>query len=239
MSKTGIDWTDTATNINLEEALYFYTRNDYLIVNNLLEGNIDLIWEVAGLVIGDNIGVLKEHYAGERPPFDDKTVAWLKGRIWEEINEEAKTEILRIAKNDIANILGAMKPTQNKILVYRTVMADAGARRASATELTHSINDVIDFKYISSTSISPGWQESAGHEFYRYEITVPENGLVLELDYLHHNEKGEVLLPPMKCKVTNVRGSDNEKCRGIIELEYLGPIPVVGTGPSFNLFAQQ
>ncbi len=47
MSKTGIDWTGMATNASLEETLYFYTRNDYLIINNLLSGNIDFMWEAA------------------------------------------------------------------------------------------------------------------------------------------------------------------------------------------------
>jgi hypothetical protein len=69
--------------------------------------------------------------------------------------------------------------------------------------------------------------EDAGHEFYRLEITVPENGLVLELDRFDsfiRNEDGEVLLPPMKCKVMKIRKSDNINCRGIIEMEYLEKI---------------
>ena len=50
---------------------------------------------------------------------------------------------------------------------------------------------------------------------------------MLELDQFEcHNEDGEVLLPPMKCKVRNIRHSDNEKCKGIIELELLEQLPV-------------
>lgn len=118
MNQTGIDWTDAKPNIQLEETLYFYTRNDYLLINNLLVGNIDFMWDVANIVIDDNVGVLREHYNGERPPFDDKTIAWLKKRIWEKLDNKAKAEILEIAKSDIMNILNAMKPT--KIALHST-----------------------------------------------------------------------------------------------------------------------
>ena len=67
MNKTGIDWTDIKANIKLEKTLYFYTRNDFLIINNLLNGNSDLMWEVANVAINDNKVVLREHYNGERP----------------------------------------------------------------------------------------------------------------------------------------------------------------------------
>jgi len=226
MNKTGIDWADLAATDGLEETLYFYTRNDYLIINNLLNGNVDFIWEVvAEMVIGDNIGVLKEHYAGERPPFDDRTIGWLKRRIWEQIDDAARADILKIAKNDIANILNAMKPTKNDIVLYRTARIGDGFRPNCS--FVCCIGDVMDFKNISSTCVKPGWEENSGCEFYRYEITVPEGGLVLELDQFDcHNEDGEVLLSPMRCRVTNVRGSDNEKCKGVVELEYLERLSV-------------
>lgn len=232
MNKTGIDWTDTKANIGLEETLYFYTRNDYLIVNNLLNGNMDSLWEVAGIVIKDNMDVLREHYNGERPPFDDKTIAWLKGRIWENIDDEARAEILEIAKNDIMNILHAMKPTKNKITLYRVIIIDVdGFRRPYTKSLHHNVGDIVEFNHISSTSFSLGYEETTGREektgfeFYRYVVSVPENGLVLDL-YPLYQEK-EVLLPPMKCRITNVRhDKGNEKCKGIVEMEYIEEVPV-------------
>lgn len=30
----------------------------------------------------------------------------------------------------------------------------------------------------------------------------------------------------MKCRVTNVRSDDNEKCKGVVELVYLEKLPV-------------
>lgn len=232
MNKTGIDWIDTKTNTKLEETLYFYTRNDYLIINNLLNGNMDLLWEVANIVIKDNVGVLRQHYNGERPPFDDKTIAWLKNRIWEKLDNKAKAEILEIAKSDIMNILNAMKPTKNSITLYRIIIIDdSGSRRPYTKSLSHNIGDIVEFKHISSTCINSGYEnnmgseEKAGYEFYRYEIRIPENGFVLELNPLC--QENEVLLPPMKCKVTNIRcDSGNERCRGVIELKYMEKLPV-------------
>ncbi len=113
-----------------------------------------------------------------------------------------------------------MKETNHEIVLYRTIIIDDGSRRPYTKFLTHHINETVEFLNISSTSVNPGWEEGAGCEFYRYEITVPENGFVLELDELYHNEEGEVLLPPMRCRVTDIRSSDHARCRGIITFVY-------------------
>ena len=232
MNHSGIDWTDTKTNMELEETLYFYTRNDYLIINNLLNGNMDFMWEVADIVIKDNIGVLREHFNGERPPLDDKTVAWLKSRIWEKLDNKAKAEILEIAKHDIMNILNAMKPTKDEITLYRIIIIDDdGSRRPYTKSLRHNIGDIVEFKHILSTCIHPGYEETTGQEektgyaFYRYEIRIPKNGFVLDLNPLC--QENEVLLPPMRCRITNIRrDGGNEKCREIVELAYMEKLPV-------------
>lgn len=72
---------------------------------------------------------------------------------------------------------------------------------------------------------STGLEEKTDYEFYRYAIIIPENGFVLELEPLC--QENEVLLPPMKCKITNIRrDSGNEKCRGVVELNYMERLPV-------------
>ncbi len=232
MNQTGIDWTGTKANTKLEETLFFYTRNDYLIINNLLSGNMDFMWKVARIAIQDNIGVLREHFNGERPPLDDKTIARLKSRIWENLDNKEKAEMIEVAKNDIMNILDAMKPTKSDVTLYRIIIIDdEGSRRPYTKSLRHNVGDIVDFNHLSSTCIHPGYEdttgpeEKAGYEFYRYEINIPENGFVLELDPLC--EENEVILPPMKCRITNIRrDSGNEKCREIIEWEYIEKLPV-------------
>ncbi len=205
--------------MNLEETIFFYTRNDYLIINNLLCGNMNRLWEVAKIVNNDSKGVLKEHRDGKRT-LDEKSFERYQNRIYEKLDDEAKAKILKTARGDISNILGAMKPTKNKIVLYRNVRAD--------DVLSHyNLNDIVEFKIISSTSTVPS---NLDYDFYRYEITIPKNGLVLELgqfDSFVRNEDDEILLPPMKCKVKNTRNNDNNgNCKGIIELEYLEKLSV-------------
>ena len=204
--------------MDLEETIFFYTRNDYLIVNNLLCGNMDHLWQVAEIVNNDSKSVLKEHKSGERT-LDKKSVERYQNRIYEKLDDEAKVKILKIARNDISNILSAMKPTKNKIVLYRNVRIDDVLPR-------YNLNDIVEFKIISSTFTVPS---DPDYDFYRYEITIPKNGFVLKLDQFDsfvRNEDGEILLPPMKCKVKNTRNNNNEKCKGIIELEYLEKLPV-------------
>lgn len=204
--------------MNLEETIFFYTRNDYLIVNNLLCGNLDRLWQVAEIVNNDSKGVLKEHEDDERT-LDKKSIERYQNRIYEKLDDETKIKILKIAKNDISNILSAMEPINEAITLYRNVRA--------VDILSHqNINDIVEFKIISSTSSVPF---DSDYEFYRYEITIPKNALVLKLnqfDYFIRNEDNEILLPPMKCRVKNIRNIDIKNCMGVFELEYLENIPI-------------
>src|SRR3989338_3326453 len=196
--------------MDLEETIFFYTRNDYLIVNNLLCGDMNRLWQVAEIVNNDSKSVLKEHKSGERT-LDKKSVERYQNRIYEKLDDEAKIKILEIARNDISNILSAMKPTKNKIVLYRNVRIDDVLPR-------YNLEDIVEFKIISSTFTVPS---DPDYDFYRYEITIPKNGFILELDQFDsfvRNEDSEILLPPMKCKVKNTRNSNNENCKGIIEL---------------------
>lgn len=204
--------------MDLEETIFFYTRNDYLIVNNLLCGNMQRLWKVAEIVNNDSRGVLEEHKRGERT-LDEKSIERYQNRMYEKLDDTAKSKILRIAKNDISNILNAMKPIQEQVVVYRNVRIDDVLPH-------HDLNDMVEFKIISSTSIVPS---VPNHDYYRYEINIPKNGLVLELDRFDsfvRNEDGEILLPPMKCRINNWRNSDNGHCKGIIELEYLEKLSI-------------
>jgi hypothetical protein len=203
--------------MNIEETIFFYTRNDYLIINNLLCGNINRLWQAAEIANNDSKGVLKEHKDGKRT-LDKKSIKRYQSRIYKKLDDETKAKILKIARNDILNILGAMKPIKNKVVLYRNVRTD--------DVLPHyNLNDIVEFKIISSTFIVPS---DPDYDFYRYEITVPKNGFVLELDQFNsfvRNEDGEVLLPPMKCRIKNAH-NNNGICKGVIELEYLEKLPV-------------
>lgn len=221
----------------IEETVSFYTRNDFAIVNNLLIGNYDELWIYAELAYNDNRGIIAEYEKGVRRINGDYDVKWLnclKRRLIDNLDEQAKAGIIRTAKSDIENILGAMSPTSEKLSLFRTAWIDKkndgdGGYSYSREykSLQFNIGDVIEINTLSSFSLTPYREnDDVGSDFYRYEIIVPVGKNVLPLDkFITHNEDGEVLLPPMKCKVVGIRKADNVRCRSVVELEYLDQLP--------------
>ncbi len=127
--------------MNLEETIFFYTRNNYLIINNLLLGNMNQLWEVAEIVNNDSKGMLKEHEDGIRI-LDKKSIEKYQNRVYQKINEIEKAKVINIAKSDISNILCAMKPTENEIVVYRTVWHI----RFGDSIPHYNVDDIVEFK---------------------------------------------------------------------------------------------
>ncbi|XMB85352.1 hypothetical protein RJG79_07950 [Mycoplasmatota bacterium WC44] len=207
--------------MNIIDTIFFYTRNDYLIINSLLCNKIIQLWEVCELVNNDSIGVLKEHKDGIRT-LDTDSIKRYESRIYECLDDKAKDKIIKTAQSDIINILNVMVPTKQEILLYRTIWQ----ARIGDTFNENKINDIIEFKNISSTSTIP-YMEDAGRDFYRYEIIIPKNSKILELnqfDPFIRNEDNEVLTPPMKCRIINIYNNDNPKCKGIIKVECIEQI---------------
>lgn len=217
----------------IEKAVSFYTRNDFAILNNLLLGRYDSLWEYAQLAYQDNRGIIEEYEKGERTVSGDYDVKWLnclKERLIDELDDDAKKKIISNAKADISNILNAMMPSKEKLLLFRTAWInknyDGGDTYAYSREypaLNFSVGNSLEIQTISSFSLTPYREEDeVGSDFFRYELHIPEGGNVLPLDqFICHNEAGEVLLPPMKCKVLRIRSGENKRCRGIIELDYI------------------
>lgn len=216
----------------LEETISFYTRNDFAIINSLLVGNMNDLWKSALTAYKDNKGIIEEYKNGQRKIESDYDVKWLKilnKRLITDLDKSTKDKIIETARKDIYNILTAMHPIKNKILLYRTAWIDENNKMNNTYPYSHqyksiylTVNDIISIKTISSASLIPYREDEVDCNFYRYEITVPAGSNVLELDqFVCHNEDGEVLLPPMKCKVTGIHNSDKEKCKGIVEIEYI------------------
>ena len=222
----------------IEETISFYTRNDFAIINCLLADYMDDLWNSALVAYNDNRAILKEYEEGVRKitsSYDKKWIHILQKRLIGKIDDETKEKIIRIAQNDISNIFNAMHPAGETLKLYRTAWASNSMETAHVYPYAHQhqslfldIGTVAEIKIISSTSLTPYREDDEINcDFFRYEIMVPENGFVLKLDQFEcHNEEGEVLLPPMKCKVSNIHASDNKRCRGIIELEYIESLPM-------------
>lgn len=210
--------------MSLEETIFFYTRNDYLIINNLLCGNMNRFWEAAEIANHDSKGVLKEYEDGLRE-LDNESVLKYRKRIYEKLDDATKEKIIMNARGDIGNILRAVEPAERNLVLYRNIRtADALPR--------YNVNEAIAFPIISSTSIAPydASYNSKEKEFYRYEIHVSAKASILELDQFEpsiRNENGEILLPPMKCRVVNTRISNIDSCVGIAQLEYVENIPAL------------
>ncbi len=217
----------------LEESISFYTRNDFAIMNHLLIHNYDDLWAYAMPAYQDNQGILDEYRCGVRTVGSEYEVKWinsLQKRLVDGLNDTTKQIIVENAKRDISNILGAMSPASDDITLFRTAWIDEAAcsadqypysREYKALELKPDC--LVELGIISSFSLTPYREnDNVGSDFYRYEISVRCGQPVLELDqFITHNEDGEVLLPPMKCRVLDIRESEDARCKGIIRLEYL------------------
>jgi len=126
------------------------------------------------------------------------------------------------AKEDIKNILKLMQPSTKKITLYRNI-------RPNNILEQYSIGQILEFKSFVSTSINPsGTSYSKDKTFARYEITVPKGTpIIIASNYPEEmNEKDEIILHPIKCKITNVKKSNIENCPIIVELEFVNLIEV-------------
>ncbi|MCD7784638.1 MAG: GNAT family N-acetyltransferase [Oscillospiraceae bacterium] len=231
-----IDFRESFT--PLEESVSFYTRNDFAIMNSLLVGDFDAVYGWAGVAYGDNQGILDEYANDVRTvstDYDRKWINSLKKRLIGELDEDAKKLVVENAKSDLKNILTAMSPSGKELHLYRTAWINASrcpegkfsySREYLAIDLEEG--ETVDIKTVSSFSLTPyREEEDVGSEFYRYELTVPKGSPVLELDRFEtHNEDGEVLLPPMKCMVESITGSNIKNCRGIIKLRFESELEV-------------
>lgn len=221
----------------LEKTISFYTRNDSAILNSLLAGGLDQLWDCARLAYQDNQDIIDEYEHGVRHirgDYDVKWLACLKERLIGQLDDGAKQRIIATARADISNILNAMRPSEKQLSLFRTAWISEGhgtggtytySREYQSMELT--VGSVLEIKTITSCSLTPYREdEDVGSGFYRYEICVPAGKAVLPLDqFVCRNEQGEVLLPPMRCKVTGIRNGGNGRCRGIVGLEYMERLP--------------
>ena len=232
-------WDGTESFTPLEESVSFYTRNDYALMYRLMAGKEkeDGFWEDARLAYGDNRGILEEYENGTRRVESDYDVKWinaLKKRLIDDLDDAAKERIIRTAREDISRILGAMRPAEKDALLYRTVWVRKEEQDEKGFPFSPGVfrlprltgGEETDIVILSSFSRTP-YEEDRKTEsgFYRYELPVPAGMPVLELDPLiTHNEEGEVILPPMRCRVRGLRESSRPHCRCVVELEYREPL---------------
>jgi hypothetical protein len=176
---------------SLLETIFFWSRNDYLMICNLMRGDMDKVWQGAEISNADSKAVLREYETGIRTP-NQKAVKTYKKRVWEKLDEKTKVKIIKTAEKDIKNIMAAMTTAPNDMVLYRNV------RAADAPKV---LGGEIELNALASASIAPNPQEG----FILYEIQVPKGTKTLNLDQFDceiRNEDGEVILPPGKFKIS-------------------------------------
>lgn len=222
----------------VEKSVSFYTRNDFAILNCLLLGRYEELWDYAKLAYQDNRGILEEYGSGVRTvrgEYDLKWINALRERLIDRLDDETRARILDTARADIANLLAAIEPAAERLSLFRTAWIDnkygvqggyAWSREYKALDLTMGVE--VEIGTITSCSVAPYREdEDVGSDFWRYEIHVPQGKDILKLDqFICHNEEGEVLLPPMRCRVLYIRTGEKPRNRGIIGLEYAERLPV-------------
>jgi len=113
-----------------------------------------------------------------------------------------------------------MKPTEDEIVLYRKVQGNDILE-------CYEIGDIIEIEKFSSTFIKPGSFYHRGYKpktYCKYIITVPKGALILDLNRFKpeiRNESGEIILPPMKCAIKNVRMKISPMANGDWDFIYL------------------
>lgn len=207
-------------NKDTKESIYFYLGNYYLLVNSVMWGNFINIDKKMGIIISDGIGVMEEAKAmglekrwGLPTKEAKERFEAYKKRCPSNLTQEAKEQMLKIAQKDIVNILSAMKPLDEDLVLFRNVEKKF-AKSESAKEI-----DLLGLNSCSLNLHKPENEQYGSVDCVIYKIIVPKGTPALRLDKMPElrNEEDEVILPPIKCEVI-------EKQEDITTLKVLEPL---------------
>ena len=207
----------------IEESICFYTRNDYLLINDLLWGNSDNIEKVIKIIVENSKACMKEaeeigienRWRGGPERCHALYEAYQK-RTPKDLTANAKTKLIVQAKNDIENLFAAMQPCKTQMLLYRNLrLKDIQEYRINQPLKTLGFSSCSKEKYNKPYG--------KDHQFIRFNIHIPENTLMLDLDNYPdwNNEQGEVLLPPFTARTERVFKSETPDCLYEVELTLL------------------
>ena len=198
-----------------KETLWFYTTNDYLLINGLLWGENDkTIDKFIQIINDDGRSVMAE---AVEQGFD---VRWNcskeEGERLYKIhqkrfpiidNPNVKEKILEQARMDIANMMACMAPLETEMVLYRNIK----------TKFVNHLEEGMLLNYFgfSSCSLTPHVAENATYgasECTLVEIVVPVGTPAIRLDLLPdvQNEPDEIILAPVEFLVTKVDRERNK-----------------------------
>ena len=205
----------------LRECVWFYTGADYLLINAFLWKNKKALEPCLGIVWQNNLDVIRE--AEEEGP--EKRFASFgpdggmmlesyRRRTADALTDDAKKGMLEQAISDIRLLCDSMQPAREPVRLFRNMESAFCLKNAREGEQ-------IELLGLTSTSTT-GQQIDYGHDDYRkpaqiLRIDVPKGLPTLFLK----NEEHEVLLPPMRYRVT---GNDTSDGVPTVTLEALCPL---------------
>ena len=195
------------------ETLFFYTRNDYLIINNILLENYKTLDKYIKATRSDYEGMIEEMEISpaKRLGLNDDQLAneiflAYKKRY---ADSSDKQKAIKTAKNDINNLKSLLKPTDQKIILYRNI------RKKHLSDFLNK----KEYSYLAFSSCSdrPTNQiyglGNDEFDFIQLKITVPKNTPLIKVDdypsYIQ-NEEGEMILPPFSATIGNIRQVKNK-----------------------------
>ncbi|MBR4270729.1 MAG: hypothetical protein IKQ31_03540 [Clostridia bacterium] len=202
------------------ESLFFYTRNDYLIVNNLLLDNLANIEHLMQVVNQDYEWMIEEmkndpaKRLGLEKSLAEEVYKWYQQRYQTKIDVD---NTLSRAKEDIKNLQKLCVPTSQKKVLYRNI---------KSTHLSDFENKKVynypAFASCLNKSTDVIYSYGPKDKYIELVINVPQEFPIIDLDKLPEfvtNEEGEVILPPFSATIKSIKKSNQPKCVAVVELE--------------------
>lgn len=221
---------------HLEEALFFYTGADYLVINAFLWQNRSALDPCIDIVQQNNRGMIQEAVAatpskrfGVSEEDGEKILAAYRRRTFDPLNEQARRQIVRIAIDDIQTICRAMQPAAPETILYRNVDEHFFLK-------TPQIGQLVTLHGLTSTSTTGQEIDYGKNDLrkatFQYRILLPKGLPMLAIEN-DSREENEVLLPPMQYRLTDVSVSDTQHT---IILEAVQPLDIDHLIESSNAF---
>lgn len=207
------------------ETLYFYTANDYLIVNNLLLNKLSHLEKMMEVVNNDYKGMIEEmkdnpqKRLGCEKELAEEIFECYKARFQERID---KQKTIKRAKQDIENLTKLAEESEESLILFRNI---------KSTHLEDFLGkQTYESKGFSSCLKVPTdtiYSFGPKDKFLQLELTIPKGFKLIETDKLPkfcQNEEGEIILTPFLADITKIEKTQNEKCEAKICLTLKKPL---------------
>lgn len=207
-----------------KESLFFYARNDYLIINNLLVDNVEKATEGYKLAYQDGRGMIQEALdvgVGKRwgvsGELGQEIFDWYQKRYPDALNEQMIQAALERAASDFQNIMSCMSPSNENMVLYRNISTEHALKN-------YVLGQKVKFQTLLSTSVNVYEKSFWGQKaFERYVLRIPKGTPLIKMSTLPKyitNEEDEIILPPLEMEIKNAKEGHGD-CQKIVEMDFV------------------